>query len=183
MQDINIVPVHISNADLVQKIIYELSKIFPGKVKKIGIDISVRESYSPDRRQYFSTRVLAEAVKHTSSIKGKVLILVSFDLYVPVFTFVFGEAQLNGKHSIVSLCRLHEEFYTGKTNTELLFSRTIKEILHELGHNFGLLHCSNWDCVMHSSAIIEEVDIKGDNYCPDCMKIIRANNENELSFS
>lgn len=177
MQDINLAPVHISNADFVQRVILELSKIFPGKIKRIGLNLSTRESYSLERKQYFSTQLLAEAINHTSLVEGKVVILVNFDLYVPVFTFVFGEAQLSGKHSIVSLCRLHEEFYTGKTNTELLLRRTIKEVLHELGHNFGLLHCHNWDCVMHSSAIIEEVDIKGDIYCPDCMSTIRANNK------
>jgi archaemetzincin len=176
MQDINLAPIHISSADLINRVITDLSKIFPGKVRKINLDINSGKTYSADRKQFFSTHLIAEAVKHTSLIKGKIIILVNFDLYVPVFTFVFGEAQLNGKHSIVSMCRLHEEFYTGKTNTDLLLSRTMKEILHELGHNFGLLHCSNWDCVMHSSAIIEEVDIKGDNYCPDCMQIVRANN-------
>ena len=83
-------------------------------------------------------------------------------------TFVFGEAQLNGKHSIVSICRFYEEFYSGKTNYNLLLKRVSKEVFHELGHNFGLKHCPNWDCVMHASLSIEEVDIKGDQYCKDC---------------
>lgn len=182
MQDINIAPVHISNAELLQRVINELSGLFPGRVKRIDLNLNVRKSYSSDRKQYFSTQLLAEAVNQTSLINGKVVLLVNFDLYVPVFTFVFGEAQLNGKHSIVSLCRLHEEFYTGETNMNLLLQRAIKEILHELGHNFGLLHCSNWECVMHSSSIIEEVDIKGNNYCPDCMKAVIAYNQNQLSF-
>jgi archaemetzincin len=46
--------------------------------------------------------------------------------------------------------------------------RIMKEILHELGHNFGLLHCRDWDCVMHASASIEQVDIKGSYYCDSC---------------
>ena len=68
----------------------------------------------------------------------------------------------------VSVFRLHEEFYSGVTNNELLYERTIKEIYHELGHNFGLIHCQDWDCVMHSSNSIEEVDLKGDTYCKKC---------------
>lgn len=96
----------------------------------------------------------------------------AIDLYIPIFTFLFGEAQLRGKHSIVSLCRLHEEFYTGRTDMPLLFNRAMKEIYHELGHNFGLLHCENWECVMHASAGIEEVDIKGEFYCKKCMEQI-----------
>jgi archaemetzincin len=177
MQDIFIAPVQISNTVLVQRALYELAKIFPGKIKRTRLELDLKKTFSPERNQYFSTQLLAEAVNHTSDLEGKVVILVDFDLYIPVFTFIFGEAQLNGKHSIVSLCRLHEEFYTGQTDDELFLQRSIKEILHELGHNFGLLHCSNWDCVMHSSAIIEEVDIKGDKYCPQCMKIIRNNNK------
>jgi archaemetzincin len=177
MQDISIAPVKISNSELVQRVLYELAKIFPGKIRRIGLEIDLKESFSVERNQYFSTQLLAEATNHTSGLNGKVVILVDFDLYIPVFTFVFGEAQINGKHSIVSLCRLHEEFYTGQTDEELLLRRAIKEILHELGHNFGLLHCHNWDCVMHSSAIVEEVDIKGDNYCPECLNIIMTNNK------
>lgn len=177
MQDIFLAPVQISNTELVQKAHYELSKIFPGMIKRVRLEIDLKKTFSAERNQYFSTQLLAEAVNHTSELDGKVVILVDFDLYIPVFTFVFGEAQLNGKHSVVSLCRLHEEFYTGQTDEELFLQRAVKEILHELGHNFGLLHCSNWDCVMHSSSIIEEVDIKGDNYCFDCLNIIRSNNK------
>ena len=114
------------------------------------------------------------ATQLTEDINGKVLLLTEFDLYIPALTFVFGEAQLRGKHSIVSVCRLHEEFYLGKTDDQLLLKRSMKEVLHELGHNFGLLHCSNWDCVMHSSLGIEEVDIKGDSYCNDCKKLISS---------
>ena len=63
---------------------------------------------------------------------------------------------------------LHEEFYSEMTDENLLNERTMKEMLHELGHNFGLMHCSDWDCVMHSSTGIEEVDIKGNYYCKIC---------------
>jgi archaemetzincin len=108
-------------------------------------------------------------------INGKILMLTELDIYVPVLTFLFGEAQLNGKISIVSVCRLHEEFYSGITNNELLFERTEKEVLHELGHNYGLIHCRDWDCVMHSSNSVEEVDIKGHTYCNNCRTLLGKN--------
>ncbi len=174
MQDICIAPVNISNKDLLQRVILELRKILLVEINIVDLKIDLRKAYSPDRRQYYSTQIIAESLKHTDYLKGKVVILVEFDLYIPVFTYVFGEAQLNGKHSIVSMCRLHEEFYTGRTDEELLFERTVKEILHELGHNFGLLHCSSWDCVMHASAEIEEVDIKGRVYCKDCRRTLQS---------
>jgi archaemetzincin len=174
MQDICIAPVNISNKELLQRVILELRRILLVDIKLVDLKLNLAKAYSADRRQYYSTQIIAEALKLTNNLNGKVIILVEFDLYIPVFTYVFGEAQLNGKHSIVSLCRLHEEFYTGRTDEELLFERTIKEILHELGHNFGLLHCSSWDCVMHASAEIEEVDIKGRVYCKDCRRSLQS---------
>jgi archaemetzincin len=166
-------PLNFTNKTLLNKLVKELSEIFPANIDSIKIDIDVAQSYSPERKQYYSTKILESAISQTDYADGKILILTELDLYVPVLTFIFGEAQLNGKHSIVSLCRLHEEFYTGKTNEELFFTRAKKEVLHELGHNFGLLHCFDWDCVMHSSNGIEEVDIKGDFYCRHCFGEIR----------
>lgn len=168
MENIYLAPISFSNQSLLNKIFFELNKIFNSRVVFIKLDLNVSTAHSKERNQFYSTKIISEAIPLTKEINGKVLILVDFDLFIPIFTFIFGEAQLNGKHSIISLCRLHEEFYTGKTNEDLLIERTIKEILHELGHNFGLLHCTNWDCVMHSSTSIEEVDIKGKDYCNKC---------------
>jgi len=165
---IYLAPVKFYNTLLIDKIRSELTRYLSYEIRQVELKINIENSYSKERHQYFSTQIISEAIKQTKTLNGKVVILTKVDLFIPVLTFVFGEAQLNGRHSIVSLCRLHEEFYTGKTDEGLLLKRTLKEILHELGHNFGLKHCSDWDCVMHSSTSIEEVDIKGDNYCRVC---------------
>jgi archaemetzincin len=166
--NVYLAPLKFSNTLLIDKIRNELTRYVPFEIKKTELKIDIENSYSKERSQYFSTLIISEAIKLSDVFDGKVVILTEVDLFIPVLTFVFGEAQLNGKYSIVSVCRLHEEFYTGKTDEDLLLKRTMKEILHELGHNFGLKHCSNWDCVMHSSASIEEVDIKGETYCKVC---------------
>ena len=174
--DINVAPIHLSNSELLNDILFELSKKFDFCVNLIELDLNIEPAFSLEREQFFSTQLLADAIKLTDEINGKVLLLTEYDLYVPALTFVFGEAQLNGKHSIVSLCRLYEEFYSGRTNYKLLLERAIKEIFHELGHNFGLKHCQNWDCVMHASPGIEEVDIKGMYYCKFCSEKLEKNN-------
>lgn len=168
---IHLLPVRFTNSALLASVKENLTNIF-NDVEVINIDINIDEAYSKEREQYFSTIIIAETIKKTVQLIGKVIIITDVDLYIPVLTFIYGEAQLNGKHSIVSVCRLHEEFYSGKTDETLLRIRTMKEILHEIGHNFGLKHCINWDCVMHSSTSIEEVDIKGSYYCTSCMKNI-----------
>ena len=153
-----------------------LAKQLNHNVEIVNLDINIDDAYSPERKQFFSTKILSEAIKKTDNLDGKVILLIQDDIYVPALTFVFGEAQLNGKHSIVSLCRLHEEFYTGRTDDLILLKRTLKEIMHELGHNFGLYHCRDWDCVMHASLSIEEVDIKGSDFCSMCKIQIEVNN-------
>jgi archaemetzincin len=169
---INLAPIKFSNKAYLDKLKEELRKIFPVNLEIINTDFDISFSYSSERKQYYSTRIIETAIGITGGIDGKILLITEMDLYVPVLTFVFGEAQLNGKHSILSACRLHEEFYTGITDNRLFEERLLKEALHELGHNFGLLHCPDWDCVMHSSNSIEEVDIKGNQYCSHCRKSI-----------
>lgn len=171
--DIFIAPVKFYSNMLLQNIVVELSKRFNSQIRTISLDINLDNYFSTDRKQYFSTQIIAEAIKLTNQYNGKIVLITDVDIFVPALTFIFGEAQLNGKHSILSVCRLHEEFYTGISSEDLLLQRTIKEILHELGHNFGLRHCSDWDCVMHSSNGIEEVDIKGLSYCAKCLPNIK----------
>ena len=73
----------------------------PGEISLIDLPLDVDAVHSKERNQYYSTKLIAQAIKVSDAYDGKVIILVEFDLYVPVFTFLFGEAQLNGKHSIV----------------------------------------------------------------------------------
>ena len=172
--DIFIAPIKFSNSLLLKNIVDELKAKFSSIINVISLDINLDNFYSKERGQYFSTQIIAETINQTSSYNGKIILLTEADIFVPVLTFIFGEAQLDGKHSIISVCRLHEEFYLGESNEKLLLERTLKEILHELGHNYGLRHCLDWDCVMHSSPGIEEVDIKGSSYCSNCAKLVEG---------
>ena len=170
--NIYIIPLELKNKALLDHAVNELSQSFASDIFIEILNIPIENAHSASRSQYYSTQIIANTAELTPHIDGKVLILTSLDLFVPALTYIFGEAQLGGKHSIVSACRLHEEFYSGQTNEALLIERTNKEILHELGHNFGLKHCSDWDCVMHSSPGIEEVDIKGKYFCKSCRKVV-----------
>lgn len=174
--NLSVAPVEIKNRDLINRILEDTKRNLNINTCLIKLDFSLDELFSADRKQYFSTGFLNQAIGQTKDIEGKILIITELDIYVPVLTFLFGEAQLNGKHSIVSFCRLHEEFYSEKGNKKLFFDRALKEVYHELGHNYGLIHCHDWDCVMHSSNSVEEVDIKGHYYCPKCISEIEKEN-------
>ena len=172
--EIFIAPIKFHNTLLLQNLTSELSKRFSSDIEVINLNLNIEDFFSPERKQYFSTQIIAEAMKQTDEFDGKVVMLTDVDIFVPALTFIFGEAQLYGKHSILSVCRLYEEFYSNNSDNNLLLQRTIKEVLHELGHCYGLRHCLNWDCVMHSSPGIEEVDIKGNTYCHDCITSIEG---------
>ena len=94
------------------------------------------------------------------------------DLFVPILTLVFGEAELGGRCAVVSLQRLGERFYGLPAREELLRERLVKEAVHELGHTFGLRHCEDWRCVMTSSHAVDRLDVKGQEFCRECRRAV-----------
>ncbi len=98
----------------------------------------------------------------------RILGVTDVDLSIPMLTFLFGQANLDGPIAVVSLCRLHQEFYGLPADESLLRERTVKEVLHELGHTFGLAHCSEPKCAMSLATHIELVDGKEEQYCARC---------------
>ena len=85
---------------------------------------------------------------------------------------MFGEAQFDGTASIVSVHRLTNQFYGMPPDQERLVQRLEKEIIHELGHTFGLFHCHQFECVMRSSTYVEEIDLKLAGPCQSCRELL-----------
>ena len=90
----------------------------------------------------------------------KLLAVTERDLFIPVLTFVFGQAQLGGRVGVVSLARLRQEFYGLPPDRDVLLDARVKEALHETGHLFGLVHCADRDCAMSLSTGIRQIDLK-----------------------
>ena len=132
------------------------------------IPLSPDPAYDPLRRQYHSTLLLTQLEQERGSLFPKILGVTEADLFIPILTFVFGEAQLGGTSAILSLARLRQGFYGLPEDAGLLYHRAEKEALHELGHTAGLVHCPDYGCVMHFSNSVEEVDLKGDRFCRAC---------------
>lgn len=136
--------------------------------------LNIEFSFDPRRDQYYSTAVL-QRLERTGDPDARVLGVTYCDLFVPVLTFVFGEAQLDGNCAVVSMARLRDEFYGLPPREDLLRERLLKEAGHELGHTFGLRHCPDWRCVMASSHAVERLDVKTAEFCSRCRKPLSRN--------
>jgi archaemetzincin len=155
-----------------QRVWRRIEQVFAATVQVRRADLNVAAAYDNSRHQNNSTALLAQVLTRVTGNR-RTIAVVDVDLFIPVLTFVFGEAQLNGPAAIVSTHRLHDEFYGLPRDDRLLIRRLEKEVVHELGHTFGLYHCHQFECVMRSSTYVEEIDMKRAELCADCADGLR----------
>jgi archaemetzincin len=127
---------------------------------------NLAQAYDPERKQYDSSKLLASL--GNAQVGERVVGIADVDLYVPRLNFVFGEADTGLGTAIVSLCRLRQDYYGLEPDEALFLERSTKEVVHELGHTFGLEHCPNNKCVMHFSNSLADTDVKEAHFCDRC---------------
>ncbi len=132
------------------------------------------DAWDPRRKQWSTARILAWLC--TVGPPGKVLAVTDQDLFIPILTFVFGEAQLDGRAAVVSTARLGEP---GLPDPRIALERLAKEAVHEIGHCFGLVHCDAPGCVMGRSASARDVDRKRGDFCQKCRERVRRGGGDE----
>jgi len=134
-------------------------------------NINAKEVCDPFRDQYLASSILLKLNEQplTQDV-AKIIGLTDVDIFEPVFEYLFGEAQLGGSCVIVSAFRLENRHYGLPENNEILLDRLYKEIVHELGHAFSLIHCFAPMCVMNPSTYIEQIDAKSREFCSACRR-------------
>jgi archaemetzincin len=148
--------------------------------EQFGLDVVIGEDQGvpqyalhPARNQYNSNLIIKKLLESCPPDALKILGVTAFDLFSPIFSFVFGEAQFCGKCAVISSYRLR-----GNPNQDAASScpplahRLEKEAIHELGHTFGLRHCSDPDCVMNYSGGVQCADRKFAFFCRACRDLM-----------
>jgi archaemetzincin len=169
MKKLQLLPVGTVDARLLGWLAQALHEKFrvPAEVLSPALDPSF--ALHAERQQYHSSEILGRMQSHITNNKWRLLGVTAFDLYIPILTFVFGEAQLSGKGAVVSYHRLQQEFYGLPPEADLLANRLLIEAVHELGHTLSLTHCHDYRCVMAPSHAVEWIDIKDSGFCEACL--------------
>ena len=172
MSTLHVLPVGTVDEETLAAITEGVMRTFGMNVLRLGSMGSPEFAFDRNRLQYSSEVILRAIVSQRQDRALRVLAVTDVDLFIPMLTFVYGQAQLNGCVSLVSTSRMHQEFYGLPRNKVLTVQRAVKESLHELGHTFGLTHCPDPLCLMSIATGVGQLDAKGGKFCGNCSLLV-----------
>ena len=124
-------------------------------------------AYKDSRKQYHAALILKKLAESRRP-HPRILALVSVDLFIPVLTHVFGEAQMGGRAAVVSLHRLTQKEEGSRVPLDIFYERAVKVALHEVAHTFDLVHCKQPECIMRLSSGLNDLDDLPLFFCEYC---------------
>ena len=167
-------PLEYSYIKSVLETVFEFNKqstVINSLIAQIPADL-----FDNSRNQYLSDHLLSwllETLQPSQDIK--VLGVCDFDAYFGKYNFCFGEAIIGGKVSAIYLTRLLPMTSIGNDESLKLFQeRVLKEAIHEIGHTFGMRHCTSDHCIMFKSKTISDTDKKNAELCNVCVRLLAA---------
>ena len=144
--------------------------------KFFGVDVRVLEGISmadldPRRRTHYGEPQV-NAADILDALESRipedaycVIALTTEDLYPSEdFNYVFGLARLKRRVGVFSFARYESDNHT------LAVERALKVMTHEVGHMFGITHCTHFACNMNGSNHLEELDREPMHLCPVCLR-------------
>lgn len=176
MRGIRIVAVGTTSPNLLTVVRSAVARAFGTRAEIHAQVLDAAFAHHEVRNQYFATALL-ESLATLRLRDETILGITELDLYIPVLTFVFGEAELGGTRALVSTHRLRQEFYGLPSSSALVEERLVKVAIHELGHTTGLTHCHDYECVMAATHAVEWLDLKTDRFCDACRQTLSEHSD------
>jgi archaemetzincin len=168
MKSLDLLPIGELPAGMLQCLAPALANVLRVPCEILPYALSPKFALHAERQQYHSSELLRRMQEHVRPVTWRVLGVAAVDLYIPILTFVFGEAQMGGPCAVVSAHRLRQEFYGLDADQGMLADRLLKESVHEIGHTLDLTHCEDYRCAMAPSHAVEWIDLKEGVLCPNC---------------
>lgn len=143
------------------------AKLMPAVATKA---VKARKRRHQGRKQLRSTDILNWLGRQLPADAYCLIGLTMTDLYPqPGWNFVFGQASLKGRVGVYSFAR-YDPGEGVKGRRALLMRRSFGVLAHEVGHMFGIEHCTHYHCVMNGSNSLEETDAGTAHLCPVCLR-------------
>ncbi|MBN1106686.1 MAG: hypothetical protein JXL84_25005 [Deltaproteobacteria bacterium] len=139
-----------------------------------GMDVCILPSvdeplYALDaKRGQYNAACIIERLESMEHRCLKLVGLLNLDLFIPVFTYVIGEAREGGTAAVASMFRLSGDFTGPDASQDIILGRLTKVAIHETGHLFGVAHCHDRGCVMRFSISLTEIDAAPSTFCRYC---------------
>lgn len=159
------------DTELLEQVSKEISRIFNYQTEIIPSLQDLEFALDPARGQYHSTLILERLGILAPLQAVKVLAIVEVDLFIPILTHIYGEAQVGGKRCIVSTYRLRQGL-NPLSGPQRYHQRVAREAIHELGHTFKLRHCPDQTCIMHYCRTVMDIDRRSDQFCRYCKVLL-----------
>ena len=126
------------------------------------------------RNQINALTLLKDLRERNFPARARVLAVVSIDLFIPIFTFVFGEAQLEEPYATISLCRMRRNTDGSPASQSLFYERSAKIAVHEVAHTFNMNHCQDPDCLMKYMPDLDAIDGQDLIFCAYCSRDLKS---------
>ncbi len=177
----------IGNFDSLQKKVLQLTTEFvsicfgsKAILLPIEVDSLVNKKYKRIRQdgntQILASYVLDSLVLNKFPKDGLVcMALTQKDLFPkPEWNFVFGLAYYNRGCAVSSIYRLENRTHNNP-RFEIFLKRLMSISTHEIGHMFGIQHCTKALCTMNGSNSLRETDKQPNRFCSECQKKLTFN--------
>jgi len=159
--------------DLLKGIDTDVQSTYQIQTERLPNQPMPEEAYDPRRGQHNCYPIL----KFLNNLKPehavKILGVTDVDLFIPILTHVFGEAELGGQATIISTYRLAKGTGGDELPLDQIVERTTKIAVHELAHTFRLPHCKENGCLMGSFPALKNIDNMKIQFCRYCLVFLK----------
>ena len=174
MSALGILPLGSPPGEVLDRLEEGLRQAFPVRTRRIDAEVDPPGAFDAVRGQWNAVAILRALLARLTPEGGRLLGITERDLFVPVLSFVYGQAQLRGRVAVISLARLRPEYHGLRPDPDLVAGRAVKEAVHEVGHTFGLVHCLDRRCPMALSLGLDDLDFKTAAPCPSCAALLEG---------